>query len=281
VQDNIIQLYPGPSQEVPFKNLYIQNPLQKITSKEEEVFIYSNFITSLDGRIAIPRASRPGKTIPNQITNPRDWRLVQELTVQADLLITSGRYLREFAKGRGQKILQVYDDPQFADLKEWRKKCGFNPWPDLAILSSSLDFPIPEGLTREGRSVVVVTTALADQARLRELEDQGGKIVIAGEDQVVGNRLLEGLSNLGYRRVYSTSGPKVLHLLLEADVLNRLYLTFAHRILGGQPFSSIVEGPLLDPALDFQLKTLYLDPVGLDGSGQLFACYDRVGNSRT
>ena len=36
-----------------------------------------DFITSLDGRIAIPHASRPVLTIPGQITNERDWRLFQ------------------------------------------------------------------------------------------------------------------------------------------------------------------------------------------------------------
>ncbi len=281
MQENIIQLYPEPGREVPIKNLYVHHPLHKITLNEGEIFIYSNFITSLDGRIAIPHLSGSGLTVPHQIANPRDWRLVQELTVQADLLITSGRYLREFAQGRGQKILRVYDDPQFADLKEWRINSGLNPWPDLAIISSRLDFPIPEGLTRENRSVIVVTTKRADQARVKEMESQGGKVISAGEDHVDGKRMVEGLSKLGYQKVYSTSGPKVLHLLLEADVLDRLYLTFAHRILGGQPFSSIVEGPLFDPTLDFELRTLYLDPLGLDGLGQLFACYDRVRTARS
>jgi hypothetical protein len=64
---------------------------------------------------------------------------------------------------------------------------------------------------------------------------------------------------------------------LESDVLDRLYLTFANRILGGNPFSSIIEGPLFDPARDFSLRTLYFDPHGLDGNGQLFACFDRIG----
>jgi riboflavin biosynthesis pyrimidine reductase len=276
VQEKIIQLYPSPSYEVPIKNLYIHNPLHQITLEQGEIFIYSNFITSLDGRIAVPHTSGSGMTVPDQIANPRDWRLVQELTVQADLLITSGRYLREFAQGRGQKILRVYDDPQFADLKEWREKSGLKPWPDLAIISSQLDFPIPEGLTQENRSVIVVTTELADESRVRELKSQGGKVILVGEDHVDGHRMAEGLSEMGYRSVYSTSGPKVLHLLLQADVLDRLYLTFAHRILGGEPFSSIVEGPLFDLPRDFQLKSLYFDPVGLDGLGQLFACYDRA-----
>jgi hypothetical protein len=37
----------------------------------------------------------------------------------------------------------------------------------------------------------------------------------------------------------------------------------------------LVEGPLLEPAVDLALDRLYFDPYGLNGSGQLFASYDR------
>ena len=36
------------------------------------------------------------------------------------LVITTGRYLRDYAAGKAQEILRVYDDPRFADLKAWR-----------------------------------------------------------------------------------------------------------------------------------------------------------------
>jgi riboflavin biosynthesis pyrimidine reductase len=280
VQDKIIQLYPGPSQEVSIKNLYVHHPLHKITVDEGEVFIYSNFITSLDGRIAIPHTSDNGLTVPAEIANARDWRLVQELTTQADLLITSGRYLREYAEGGGQKILHVYDDPRFSDLKEWRMKGRLKPWPDIAVISNHLDFPIPEDLARQGRSVIVITSKRADPKRIQDVESQGATVILSGEQHVEGKSLVDGLARLGYQRVYSITGPKVLHLLLEGNVLHRLYLTIAHRILGGRPFSTIVEGNLLEPSRGFQLRTLFFDPYGLEGLGQLFACYDRVDDFR-
>jgi len=68
--------------------------------------------TQLDGRIAVPHPTRPGLTVPETIANDRDWRLFQELAAQADLIISSGRYLRDWADGRAQEILRV-DDPKF------------------------------------------------------------------------------------------------------------------------------------------------------------------------
>jgi riboflavin biosynthesis pyrimidine reductase len=84
------------------------------------------------------------------------------------------------------------------------------------------------------------------------------------------------MAGLGYQAVYSASGPKVLHLLLAAGALDRLYLTLAHRLLGGEPFSSIMEGPLLTPAAGMRLHTAYLDAAALDGLGQMFLCYQRA-----
>jgi len=276
MDENVLKLYPAPTREVPLKGVYLGEDLRAQSKKLGKAFVYSNFITSLDGRIAIPHPSGTGMTVPDQIANDRDWRLFQELAVQADIIITSGRYLRDYVEGRAQEILRVYEDPAFADLREWREQQEMPPFPDLAVISGSLDFPLPDLLTSGDRSIVVVTTQNADPERLDAMWAQVTNVIIAGEQSVEGKLLVDGLTKLGYKTVYSTSGPKVLHLLLKDSVLDRLYLTFAHRFLGGTPFSSIVEGALLEPAQDFQIRTVYLDPHALDGSGQLITSYDRA-----
>lgn len=255
--------------------LYLQHDLRGVAQRLGRPLVYANFVTSLDGRIAIPGPTSSGLIVPKQIANPRDWRLFQELAVQADVIISSGRYLRDYAGGHAQEILRVYDDPLFADLRDWRVQHGLSPQPALAVISGSLDFPVPDALTAHGRSVVVFTTGCADPTRIRELERQAGQVVIAGETSVDGARLVQAMAGLGYRTIYSASGPRVLHLLLAANVLDRLYLTLAGRLLGGEPFSTIVEGPLLAPPVGMVISTVTLDPTGLDGLGQLFLSYDR------
>jgi riboflavin biosynthesis pyrimidine reductase len=276
MENGVIQLYPLPNQDLPLKGLYLNHNLRQLSSGSGRAFVYSDFVTSLDGRIAIPHPTKPGMMVPKQIANERDWRLFQELAVQADVLITSGRYLRDYADGRAQEILRIYDDPQFADLRDWRANHGLPVQPDLAVISASLDFTIPEVLVKQQRSILVYTVQGADPERVKTLEAQKGQVIVAGENGVDGRLLVESLSNLGYRIVYSSTGPKVLHLLLAADVLDRLYLTHANRVLGGSPFSSIVEGELIEPPADFHLAALYLDPYALNGLGQLLCSYDRL-----
>jgi riboflavin biosynthesis pyrimidine reductase len=272
---NITQFMPQPARDMPLKGTYLAHDIRQFAAESGKPFVYSNYVTSIDGRIAVARPDDSGMEVPGNTANDRDWRLFQELAAQADIIISSGRYLRDWAEGRAQEILRV-DDPRYADLRAWREEQGLKPLPDIAIISRSLDFPIPDVLTAGGRHVVVATVASQDANRIKELEDQAGRVIIAGRDGVDGAEMVRQMAGLGYQTIYCATGPKVLHLLLNGRVLDRLYLTFANRLLGGQPFSSIVEGPLLEPAYDLKLSQLYFDPHAPDDLGQLFATYDRA-----
>ncbi len=272
----LTRLYPQPPAEFQLEGLYLGQDLRQYTGPGKSPFVYSNYITSLDGRIAVPNPSKSELVVPKAITNPRDWRLFQELAIQADILITSGRYLRQYERGEVQEILTVFDEPRFSDLMEWRLEAGLSPRPDLVVISASLDFPIPPTLTAEGRRVIVLTVEAAGRQRVESLKKQAGEVYIAGERRVSGREALKRLSELGYKLIYNATGPKVLHLLLKDGVLDRLYLSFASRILGGDPYSSIVEGDLLDPPQNFRLNSLYYDPHALNGLGQLFCSYDVI-----
>jgi riboflavin biosynthesis pyrimidine reductase len=276
MEANLLQLYPGPTREIPLEGLYLNADLRGYAQDRQQTFVYANFISSLDGRIAIPHPSQERTIVPDSTANPRDWRLFQELAVQADVLITTGRYLRDYAEGRAQEILSVYDEPRFADLAEWRAKRGLSPHPVLAVVSASLDFIIPPILSQGERDILLITTRRYNPDRLDSLKGQVRDVILAGDERVDGCQMIHDLSKLGYQTIYSSSGPKILHMLASANVLDRLYLTTAHRLLGGAPFSSILEGSLLDPIPSFRLQALYLDPHALDGDGQMFAIYDRV-----
>ena len=273
--DNIWQLYPTPAREIALSGLYLNHDLRGQHEGLGRPFVYTNYVTSIDGRIAIPRPTGQGMMVPKATSNDRDWRLFQELAVQADCIISSGRYLRDYVEGKAQEILRVYDEPRFADLGRWRAARGLSRYPDLAVVSGSLDFPIPSFLTQEGRQVVVITHGAANRERVARLEDAGARAVVAGESEVRGRTAIAALGELGYRTIYMATGPRVHHLLLADDALDRLYTTVAHRLLGGQPFSSLVEGDVLQPAIGLRLHQLYFDPHALDGLGQQFVCYAR------
>src|SRR5581483_5066875 len=251
----VLQLYPLPGGERPLPELYLAHDLRQYATARGAPYVYANFVTSIDGRIAIERPGGRSLMVPRNVANPRDWRLYQELAAQSDLLLSSGRYLREWAKGEAQEILQL-DDPRFADLRAWRTRRGLPPYPDLAIISKSLRFDLPDVLTEEGRKVVFFTTAHPDPERVREIEQTAGRVIVAGENRVEGAPLVARIRELGYRIVYSGAGPRILHLLLADGVLNRLYVTTVNRILAGETYSTLATGPLLDPAASFRTHAI-------------------------
>lgn len=274
MEQRIIQLYPQPGGKQPLKGSYLAHNLRQFAA-QDQIYVYTNFIASLDNRIAISRDGKNGMEIPQSITNDHDWWLFQELASQADIIISSGRYLREWAQGNAQEILQV-DNPEFAELRDWRLSQGLPPQADIAIISNNLQFPIPNVLTATGRKAFVFTTTDAKPSRIREIEKKGIPVIVAGDQNgVSGTTMINYLTERNYRIVFSSAGPKILHLLIASKILNRLYFTHTSRILGGKHYAGIVEGPLLETAADFSLYTLYLDPTGPGGQNQLFYAFDR------
>jgi riboflavin biosynthesis pyrimidine reductase len=237
--------------------------------------VYSNFITSLDGRIAIAKEGRSTHQVPAAITNPRDWRLYQELAGQADILITSGRYFRQSEIEEAQERLPVSGHPDYSDIREWRSHHGLAAQPDIAILSRSLTIPLESLKPYRNRRIIVFTgrqTAADRAARLREHDVE---VIAAGEDGTVdGAELIAMLAGMGYASIYAIAGPDVLHTLLKARVLNRLYLTMSHQLLAGEHFDTLTRGDGFDPALGMRLVSLYLDRHVPSGASQWFSAFE-------
>ncbi len=271
----LTQLWPLPTAEVNLPGLYLGHDLRQVARQTGAPFFFSNFVVSLDGRIATPQTPGAARLdVPAAIANPRDWRLFQELVAQTDLILMSGRFFRDWADGRGHEILQT-DDPRYADLADWRARQGLPGQPDIGVISRGLEIRRPAAFHVGGRQLWVFAPADPAPARVVQVEAQGGRVVAAGAQQVVGVTLVQRIQEMGYQVIFSATGPQVVHLLLEARALNRLYLTYAQRVLAGGSYQTAVEGAMLQPPYDFNLHSLYYDPHGLEGVGQLFAAYDR------
>jgi len=268
---SVLRIFPTPAETCPLHGLYLSEDLDSGVPP----FVYANYLSSLDGRIALG-APDVGSGVPDATANPRDWRLFRELAVQSDLLLVSGSYLRRRSGGEAQEILSIEDTADTADLREWRAACGLSVGPDVAVISRSLEFPVPEVLGREGRRLWVLTTENSSRQREADLRRQGAQVVRLPGAGVEGTTIVGTLSERGYERIYNAAGPEIHHLLLSAGRPDRLYLTIASRIVGGQEFFTLVSGPELVPPARFRLRSLYLDAAALDGDGQLLASYDRV-----
>jgi len=274
LQAAVTRLYPPPATDYPLAGLYL-GQIPRPGEGAVNPFVYSNFITSLDGRIAIAQEGRSTHQVPIAITNPRDWRLYQELAGQADILITSGRYFRQSEIEEAQDRLPVSDQPDYSDILEWRSHHGLAPQPDIAILSRSLVISVESLKAYQNRRIIVFTGRQAEAEHISRLRDQGVEVITAGEDRTVdGAELITMLAGMGYASVYAIAGPDVLHTLLKARVLNRLYLTTTHQLLAGEYFDTLTRGESFDPALGMQLVSIYLDRYAPFGASQWFSVFE-------
>ena len=154
----LLRLHPGPPEEVELLGLYLRQELHRRGSPEAP-FVYADFVSSLDGRIAI--ADR----VPAELTAASDIRLLLELQAQADCVITHAGYLRAIAEGRLGDILQIGAPEHGRDLRDWRTGNGLPEQPTVAIASASLDFPMPASLAGDASRVLIATTRSAPAAK--------------------------------------------------------------------------------------------------------------------
>lgn len=268
----LLRLYPGPPQETALAGAYLAHDLASLGSAAAP-FVYADFVASLDGRIALCDPDTGASHVPPVLRSAGDFRLLLELQAQADCVITHGGYLRAIAAGDLDDILQVGLGEEASDLARWRERRGLAPQPAVVVVSASLDFALPPSLARHRQRVLVATLASAPAEKRDRLRAQGCEIITAGDGRwVEAAPLTRALAGLGFRSIFLLAGPRLLEAMLRDGMLDRLYLTLAHRLLGGERFHSLIGGPELGPAGRLRLAALYSAAGASDG--EWFAQFD-------
>lgn len=270
----ILELYPQTGTTCDLDGTYLAHDLPALGTAEQP-FVYANFVSSLDGRIAIVEAQTGESYVLEDLTSGHDWRLFQELQAQADCMVTHGGYLRALAARKFADILQVGLAEKALDIGRWRHAHGLTRQPAIAIVSRSLEFPIPPSLAQHEQPVHIITADGAPADRVAFWRNQGYEVVFAGPGtSVEGAPMIRALGTRGYARLYLLAGPQMLETVLRDGSLSRLYLTLTHQLIGGETFHTLTAGSRLGRAGRLQLHRLYFDPVAPKGTGQWFASFD-------
>lgn len=270
----LLQLYPARN-KVPLTGLYLSRNIKSSITAGENPCVYTNFLTSLDGRISLVDRETGKNSVPDATSNDRDWRLLLELAAPADAIIMSGRYLRDLAAGDTQALPPFSGDTP-PDLKEYRKQSGLPDTPEQVFVTRSLDVPVRALDMLAGRKLCIATVRNVNPAARDQLEKRDIELLLLGEHSVDGRQLIDALSARGHKLIYSIAGPEVLYTLLTAGVLQRIYLTTVLRVVAGEAYATMVRGPKLVPPCDFSLSAMYLDRYGPDGVEQLIQVYSRL-----
>ena len=232
---NITQIYPEYKKHKQWRGIYLDDPL---LSECDKPIVYSNFLASLDGRIAVSKNKL--MLLPRQLTSHADHRLFLELQAQADCLITHGGYLRALAAGHLNNILHVGQAEEHADLADWRLQRGLSEQPLVVVCSNSLEFPMPDSLPK--KDVWIATSNNGDKRRVLAWQKQGYKVIVSGKQRVEGGTITKQLIQAGYRRLYLCAGPELFESCLNDCCLTLHYMTLSMQFAGCSEFVTILAG---------------------------------------
>ncbi len=226
---------------VSLEGMYLSHRLQELSKRIDRPIVVANYVTDINDVIAVEGI----RGSPEELKNPSDWRLFQELTAQADAIITGASYMTEFEENGEsvQNVLTQFDKgSSFEDLGEWREQNGLKRNPDLVVVSRSLNFGIPKVISGSGRRILIFTTySMEGSENAKELERAGAKVIGAGKEGVDGAAMVERLGHEGYQVIKMITGPRVLKILMDAEfknqegevirrgALDRLYITRVDR----------------------------------------------------
>jgi riboflavin biosynthesis pyrimidine reductase len=273
MSDRVSQLYPTYKKNIELKNLYLKHKICK--ASRNSPFFYANFITSLDGRIAIKQTEKHYYELPKSLENAHDFRLFLELHAQADCLITHSGYLRALEKGTLGNILQVGLQNGHEDLTSWRNQQGLKAQPDIIILSRSLNFNLPKTIKNYDQHTTIITGKSADKSKINHFQKLGYEVIETNSSGLISpTDVFNVAKKYNYKYLYLVTGPAFFQSMLKSKLLNRLYITINHKIIGGKDFMTITSG--LEAGLNLKLKLLkmYHQEPNKVNQGQWFAEFD-------
>ena len=214
---------------------------------DDRPWVCLNMIATADGRATI--AGRAGT-----IANRADYELFHATRARLDGILVGAETIRIESYGRAINN---------APARERRVRDGLPADATTVVVSRSLSLPADVGLLRAPENTVVMLTPSEDGT----LPDG----VQAAVEYLREPDLAEAVRRLrrdhGLRSLVCEGGPNLNATLLPAGLIDELHLVYAPKLAGGPNPLTILGGPVLEPAIDLELRSLH------ESGGYLYARY--------
>ena len=211
--------------------------------------LYANFVATIDGIVAIPALESSNALISGG--SEADRFVMGTLRAAADVVLVGSGTLRASPRGRW-RAETVY--PAAADAYALlRRELGHAATPRVAIVTAS--GAIPPGHPALADGGVVLTTERGAARVHGELPAAAEVAVLPGDDEVDLGAAVVLLQERGYRRILSEAGPHVFGSLVEAGLVDDLFLTVSPLLAGrGTTAFGLVEGVSLLPGREQEAR---------------------------
>ena len=222
-------------------------------ARAERPYVITNFALTLDGKATIQGRS-------GAIGSDSDTAMLVALRTRVDAVMIGAGTMRAERYGR------VIADPA---KRERREREGLPHDPLMVIVSGRLDLPWDAPLFTEGWGRVLIFTASdaepPETATPVRVERHEGAVDLA-------RALAQLRSERGVRALLCEGGPRLHAQLIEAGLVDELFVTHAPKLAGGDGPGLVAGLPEAERPLE--LAWLLAD----DETGELFARYRAPGS---
>jgi len=194
---------------------------------------------SLDGKIASKPDGAP------DFTSRFDRAKLFRLRAESDALLIGANTVR-------QELLPPL--VRNKKLAEARAAAGTPPHPAAAIVTASLNLPWHSPYFRKRKQTIYIVSPPPSDRQRQAMTEAGVRWIDAGEEMDL-RRALLALRRHGCRRILAEGGGRLTRSLLAADLAQRLFLTMAPLVIGGDGTPTLAVGPRLDPPAWFELAS--------------------------
>jgi riboflavin biosynthesis pyrimidine reductase len=192
----------------------------------EKRVVYSNFVSSLDGVVTLGSKPSAGSIISGKY--PADRFLMGLLRACADAVLIGAGTLRA-TPGHLWTPAHVY--PELAtEFLALRSALGRNREPQLVVVTASgnLDASHPALI----KGAIVLTTADGAQAIGNRLPKSCEVVTVGTAKRLDLGKAMEGLPSRGLDAVLTEGGPHLIGQLIEAGLLDEVFLTLSPVLAG-------------------------------------------------
>ncbi|HJQ05726.1 MAG TPA: dihydrofolate reductase family protein [Nocardioides sp.] len=218
---------------------------------EQGVWVRAMMVTTLDG------AAAGADGLSGSVSSDADQQVFRTTRRHADAVLVGAQTLR------AEEYTPMRAKPEDAEA---RAATGQLPAPVVVVVSRSLDLPWDLPIWAESTHRPIVLTDPTAPTAARELAEQHADVIELPETSPAG--ILGALAARGLRRVVCEGGPRLLHELTSAGLVDEVDITIAPLFAGtGRTPATGV----LDESVRFELAHV------IESEGFLMTRYLRTG----
>lgn len=189
--------------------------------------VFANFVTSLDGIVALPGDAESGQIISGR--NAADRFVMGLLRGFADAVLLGAGTFRKSA-GHLWHAERIYPAAA-AEFLELRRALGLRPTPVLVLISASGDIDVNQPAAADAW----IITTKRGEAALRGRVPSGTRLTVIDAARIACADVLATLRAEGLERVLTEGGPTLFAELVRDRLVDELFVTSSPALFGRFP----------------------------------------------